>query len=113
DPYGGKTPGYGNVAGNANEGFHMNYLGCAGNTIYSTPTPGDGTGLSGVLFPLSTMKPGSIPDGASQQLLLSETVLSPISAGDDRRGRIWNCWQGETLFSTFYPPNTTVADACF
>jgi len=115
DPYGGKTPTALGlpVAGGAQEGFHTNYVGCGGSTIYSAGTVSDGTALNGLLYPLSQTKPGAIPDGASQQLLVSETVLSPIAWGDDRRGRIWNCWQGETLFSTVYPPNTTVADSSY
>jgi len=112
DPNGGRTPGVGNVAGHAAEGFHTNYLGCAGSTVFSAPAT-DGTALNGVLFPLSTLTLVGIGDGTSNQLLASETLLSPVSAGDDRRGRIWNCWQGETLFSTIYPPNTTVADVCY
>jgi prepilin-type N-terminal cleavage/methylation domain-containing protein/prepilin-type processing-associated H-X9-DG protein len=120
DPNGGTTPGVGNVNPPANppssyatEGFRTNYLGCAGNAVFSQPAPGDGTKLNGVLFPLSVIKLNLITDGTSNQLLLSETRLMPVSAGDDRRGRMWNCWQGEILFSTANPPNTTVADQCY
>jgi prepilin-type processing-associated H-X9-DG protein len=28
----------------------------------------------------------------------------------DKRGRYYNSWQGNTLFSTLYPPNTAVGD---
>jgi prepilin-type N-terminal cleavage/methylation domain-containing protein len=112
DPNGGRTPGVGNVAGGANEGFHTNYVGCAGNTIFSSPST-DGTQMNGVLFPLSKVRLTDISDGTSNQLMVSELLLSSVAAGDDRRGRIWNAWQGETLFSTVYPPNTTVADSCF
>jgi len=112
DPNGGRTPGVGNVAGNAGEGFHMNYVGCAASTIFSAGS-GDGTDDNGVLFPMSKTKLTGITDGTSNQLLVCETLVSPVGAGDDRRGRIWNCWQGETLFSTVYPPNTTTADSCF
>jgi prepilin-type N-terminal cleavage/methylation domain-containing protein/prepilin-type processing-associated H-X9-DG protein len=112
DPNGGRTPGVGNVAGNAREGFHMNYLGCAGNNLFSAPAT-DGTLGTGVLFPQSKIKLTGISDGSSNQLLLSETLLTPVAAGDDRRGRMWNCWQGETLFSTRFTPNTTSADVCF
>jgi len=28
----------------------------------------------------------------------------------DLRGRYWNTWQGNVLFSTLFPPNTTVGD---
>jgi prepilin-type processing-associated H-X9-DG protein len=96
----------------ASEGFQMNYLGCFGNTIFSAPTT-DGTNGNGVLYPMSRVKLAGIEDGTSNQLLCSETVMSSPSAGDDRRGRLWNCWQGETLFSTLYPPNNTIADVCY
>jgi prepilin-type N-terminal cleavage/methylation domain-containing protein/prepilin-type processing-associated H-X9-DG protein len=113
DPNGGSTPTVVKPGNLPTEGFHTNYLGCAGSTAYSTPSPNDGTTLDGVLFPLSRVKVTHITDGTSNQLLLSETLLSAIAAGDDRRGRMWNCWQGETLFSTLYPPNSTVADVCY
>ncbi len=113
DNNGGRTPGVGNVAGFANEGFHTNYVGCFGSTLYSAPTT-DGTNGNGILYPLSKIKLDGINDGTSNQLMVSELLLSPVTAGDDRRGRIWNNWQGETLFSTLYPPNpVTVADVCY
>jgi prepilin-type N-terminal cleavage/methylation domain-containing protein len=117
DPAGGRTPTTVIPGNYPTEGFSMNYLGCAGDRVYSINAAGanggDGTDLSGVLFPLSKIKLTGISDGSSNQLLVSETLVTPVSAGDDRRGRLWNCWQGETLFSTLNPPNTTVADACW
>lgn len=113
DPNGGRTPGVGNVAGNAAEGFHTNYVGCAGSTTFSGGPTTDGTQLNGILFPLSKVRLTDISDGTSNQLMVSELLLSSVGAGDDRRGRIWNAWQGETLFSTIYTPNTTVADSCY
>ncbi len=113
DPNGGRAPTQVIPGNYPTEGFATNYLGCAGNTIYSATALGDGTDLNGVLFPLSRIKLSAIVDGTSNQLLASETRLMPVSAGDDRRGRMWNTWQGEILFSTVYPPNTTVADACW
>jgi len=109
DPNAGKT-----VA----EGFHMNYVGCAGNTVYSVTasggtTGGDGTALNGILIPATAFRLSDIRDGSSNQLLLSEIILAPVSAGDDRRGRMWNSYQGETLFSTMNPPNSTVSDVCY
>lgn len=114
DPSGGKTPGVGNVGPHAPEGFHSNYVACAGNTVFSEPSPNDGTKLSGVLFPMSRVSITQIKDGTSNQLMVSEVLLWPVASGDDRRGRIWNCWQGETLFSTFFAPNQNATpDACF
>jgi prepilin-type processing-associated H-X9-DG protein len=113
DPNGGRTPGVGNVAGGANEGFATNYLGCAGNNLFSSPAT-DGTGCNGILFPQSKVKLVGITDGTSNQVMATETLLSPIGAGDDRRGRIWNAWQGECLFSTLAAPNNlTAVDNCY
>jgi hypothetical protein len=102
----------GNVGQWEREGFHMNYLGCASNNVFSSPAL-DGTQCAGVLFPQSKIKLVAITDGTSNQLMVSETLLTPVSSGDDRRGRLWNCWQGETLFMTRAAPNSTIADVCY
>ena len=38
------------------------------------------------------------------------TPQGAISPRNDLRGRYWNTWQGNVLFSTLFPPNTTVGD---
>ena len=50
-----------------------------------------------------------VTDGTSNTALISE--LMRWGQGDDRRGRIYNSYQGETFFSTLYAPNTLSADA--
>jgi prepilin-type N-terminal cleavage/methylation domain-containing protein/prepilin-type processing-associated H-X9-DG protein len=99
-----------------NEGFHTNYLACNGNTLFwntsGAPTPPrDAKKLStGIALVSATqVRFADITDGTSNTLLASETLL--WNPGDDRRGRIFNTYQGETFFSTLYVPNTPVADA--
>jgi prepilin-type processing-associated H-X9-DG protein len=98
-----------------NEGFQTNYLACNGSTLNwdgsaNLPQAGklNNTGpiLVGAQLPIV-----AITDGTSNTLLLSETIQ--WQPGDDRKGRMWNTYQGETLFSTLYLPNTTNADAQF
>jgi len=97
----------------APEGFHTNYLACNGSTLFwdnsaSLPRVGKQNNR-GVILVGAQLALTGIPDGTSNTLLLSETVQ--CASGDDRRGRMFNTYQGETLFSTLYPPNTSVADA--
>jgi len=100
-------PSDGNAGRTSGEGFQMSYVASEGNGMFAAASQ------NGVFYPNSKIRITDIKDGSSNQLLLSETVNSPAAAGDDRRGRMWNTWQGECLFSTLYPPNTTVADACY
>src|SRR5262245_49349847 len=52
-----------------------------------------------------------VVDGTSNTLLSSEIILVR-DAGTvlDLRGRYYNTWQGNVLFSTLNSPNTTVGD---
>jgi prepilin-type processing-associated H-X9-DG protein len=97
-----------------NEGFHTNYAACNGNTLFWTTanTPprnakklSTGVGLVGA----TQVRFADITDGTANTLMLSELLV--WSPGDDRRGRIFNTYQGETFFSTLYAPNTPNADA--
>jgi hypothetical protein len=88
-----------------NEGFQANYTACLGTT-YNTASP------DGIFYPRSKTKLTDITDGTSNTLLLSE-IIQGTTGGDDRRGRIWNAWVGENLFSAAYLPNTTSADNCY
>ena len=69
------------------------------------------------------MRIAKITDGTSHTLLIGELVLvrdtgvgEQTSGGNsakqkhDLRGRYWNTHQGNSLFSTRYPPNSTVGD---
>jgi prepilin-type processing-associated H-X9-DG protein len=95
------------------EGFQGNYLGCNGNTVFwdGTATLPQSGGLSdtGVILAGASIGITAITDGTSNTLLLSETMQWPPA--DDRRGRMFNVYQGETFFSTLYTPNTASPDA--
>jgi prepilin-type N-terminal cleavage/methylation domain-containing protein/prepilin-type processing-associated H-X9-DG protein len=95
-----------------NEGFQGNYLGCNGNTVFwdgSTIPAAAGLSDTGVVLAGASVTLTTIPDGTSNTLLLSETIQWPPA--DDRRGRMFNGYQGETFFSTLRTPNTASADA--
>ena len=111
DPVNPKTE---TVAGNQ-QGFHGNYVACGGATEFNPPGDPLGKELKGIFFPLSGTRIPDILDGTSNTLFTSETLLVPDvqgigSAGHDKHGRYYNAWQGNTLFSTKYPPNTTAPD---
>ncbi len=98
-----------------NQGFHSNYVGCAGNTRFNgtTSTPAFQS-LNGIFSPNPSLKTSLnlITDGTSNTLLLSEIIVSKDVTGHDTRGRIWNnARSGGVLFSAFAPPNSkTVVD---
>ena len=102
DPNAGGTHG-------TNEGFQGNYLGCNGNTLYWTGTAplvqAGGLNDNGVILAGAQIGLAQIADGTSNTLLASETIQ--WLQGDDRRGRLFNSYQGETFFSTLYTPNTS------
>jgi prepilin-type N-terminal cleavage/methylation domain-containing protein/prepilin-type processing-associated H-X9-DG protein len=101
------------------EGPSASYVGNAGSTAFGPP--GGGTNLNGVLYAESAIPLVIITDGTSNTLLASEIILGPMSssladdiyASGDRRGRIWNAYSGEQLFSTLNPPNTLVPDVAY
>ena len=121
----------GTAAGTQMQGMHVNYVGCAGDG-YGQPTapnsPGSGTYyggfgpnetanplvpiplLDGMFFVQSKTAIGSIADGTSNTMMLSEILVVPDTTVNDLRGRYNNSWTGNNLFTTLYSPNTTVAD---
>lgn len=94
------------------QGFHGNYVLCAHNQEYPANGAGSGnTGLTGMFYPLSQTSMRDVLDGTSNTLMGSEILLTSDSATlHDLRGRYWNTWEGNNLFSTLQPPNTTVGD---
>ena len=53
---------------------------------------------------------GDIVDGTSNTLLLSELILVTDTTLHDIRGRYFNSYDGNCLFSTAQPPNPAAAD---
>jgi prepilin-type N-terminal cleavage/methylation domain-containing protein len=107
DPHSPKTIAF------EDQGFHGNYVLCAGSTAFTDPMtdPPDGTKLNGLFYAYSRTRLEEITDGTSNTLMGSELNVSPDVDGHDVRGRYWNnAHQGGTLFSTHYPPNTPVPD---
>ncbi len=94
------------------QGFHGNYVLNAGNTAFNPTGPASSEKLTGIVFPLSSISPAHIRDGLSHTLLASELILVPDirGTGDDVRGRYHNSVHAGAIFSTLYPPNTTVPD---
>jgi prepilin-type processing-associated H-X9-DG protein len=97
------------VPGNE-QGFHSNYVTCAGSTVYNPPSDPNGTHLNGMFYVYSKTRITDVTDGTSNTLMGSEILVVPDTTQHDLRGRLYNSWQGNTLFSTLYPPNTPVGD---
>jgi prepilin-type N-terminal cleavage/methylation domain-containing protein len=90
----------------AQQGLHVNYVVCSGSTLY-----GLGTNLNGIFYVQSQTRMTDIKDGTSNTLMASEICVSPDVTHNDLRGRYCNSWEGNSWFSTIYPPNTSVPDA--
>ena len=106
DPYAGKV---------VSEGFHGNYMACNGNTVNwdgtaNLPQTG-GKANTGVILVGERQGMNAITDGTSNTILAAENLV--WKNGDDRRGRMFNSYQGETLFSTLRAPMSPSADAQF
>lgn len=103
DPNGGnvgQTP--------AVRGFHANYLPVQGNNVFTTPSV---RGTNGIFYTISSTRIRDITDGTTNTAMMAEIINSPDDASVyQRRGQIWESYDGNTLVSTLYPPNTTVAD---
>jgi prepilin-type N-terminal cleavage/methylation domain-containing protein len=99
------------------QGFHGNYVLCSGSTVFNPPLSPDGRRLNGIFFVQSRIRISDITDGTSNTLLSSEINLvpdnltgGPCCEGNDLRGRYYNSYFGDTLFSTLQPPNTSLFD---
>ncbi len=110
DPANPKVESAGPASGNQ-QGFHGNYVLCAGTTFFNVDGSYFGEKLDGMFYPLSWTRIAEVGDGTSHTLMGGELILAPDEDGlHDIRGRYYNAWQGNVLFSTLYPPNTPVGD---
>jgi len=114
DPTNPKVNSQDGPASSNNQGFHGNYVLCAGNTAFGTSSLNSAQ-LNGISFPLSAVRFAHVRDGLSNTLAASEIMLvpEPIGGGGatiDTRGRYHNNIHGGCNFSTLNPPNTTVRD---
>ncbi len=101
------------------QGFHGNYVAGYGRTG-RTDALGNWTNVGYVNFPLATeggffwplsaVKVDHAKDGASNTMMMGEIIVSLDTSVHDLRGRYYNTWQGNVLFSSEQGPNTTVGD---
>lgn len=105
------------------EGFHGNIVMCAGSTEFGLADQWkingtvDGDDLDGMFYGMSNTNFTDVTDGTSNTVMGSELILNrdgfdtPTMDGPrDVRGRYYNCYRGEALFSTQHSPNTSIAD---
>lgn len=99
-------------SGVTSQGFHGNYVMCSGDTSFTPPGDVKGLNLNGLFFSKSQITFDTIRDGVSNTLMAGELLLvSDTTSNHDVRGRYYNGREGSCLFSTLYPPNTTVGDS--
>jgi prepilin-type N-terminal cleavage/methylation domain-containing protein/prepilin-type processing-associated H-X9-DG protein len=108
-PSDNESPKNQTVSGNE-QGFHGNFVVCGGSTYFNPPGDPTGENLNGILYPFSKTRFANVTDGLSNTFLGSEVLVVKDSTLHDLRGRYWNTWQGNVLFSTLFPPNTSVGD---
>lgn len=115
DPIAGKNLTYTRDAGGStpeeqSQGFHGNYVACAGNGYFNPPSGKP----NGMFYAGSHTKITDVSDGQSNTLMLSEIVITPEpETKDDLRGRYFNTKGGESLFSTRDVPNSSSVDRTF
>jgi len=119
DPNAGKNQTFTKASGTS-QGFHGNYVTCAGsgtfgNRLSSTGAalladPNNGLQANGMFRASRGVSAREVTDGLSKTLMLSEIRLWPDNGRDDLRGRYWNTLWLNSSFSTFQPPNAPAFD---
>jgi prepilin-type N-terminal cleavage/methylation domain-containing protein/prepilin-type processing-associated H-X9-DG protein len=119
DPANPKNVTDGKSGPETSEGFHGNIVMCSGSTEFglSDQWQIDGTftgdKLNGMFYALSSTRSADVTDGLSNTVMGSELIIThdgPTKSQRDNRGRYYNCYRGGALFSTKYPPNTSIPD---
>ncbi|QDU63452.1 hypothetical protein Pan216_43320 [Planctomycetes bacterium Pan216] len=106
DPNGGKNTTAG--AASQTQGFHGNYALSVGSTPFGAS--GSANPLDGMFYVLSSTRLRDVVDGTSKTMMGSENLVVPDTTAHDLRGRYFNSYEGNTLVSTYNPPNTSVGD---
>jgi prepilin-type N-terminal cleavage/methylation domain-containing protein/prepilin-type processing-associated H-X9-DG protein len=111
DPANPKTITYGNTTPETSQSIHGNYVLCAGDDFFDPPYSLDGGDLNGCFYWKSRTRIADVTDGTSNTLLGGELIVVPDRTTHDIRGRYYNdAHNGSALFSTKYPPDTSVPD---
>ncbi len=101
---------WGGLNGLPTQGFHGNYVGCAGDDYFNPGGVINSAKLDGLFFAQSRVRFTDISDGTSNTAMLGELILTTDNGAHDIRGRYHNPAHGGVLFSTRIPPNTLVPD---
>jgi prepilin-type N-terminal cleavage/methylation domain-containing protein/prepilin-type processing-associated H-X9-DG protein len=111
DPANPKNLSFGSTTPQSSQGIHGNYVLCAGSDFFDPASSRDGSNLNGICYWKSRTRIIDITDGTSNTLLGGEIIVVRDLTTHDIRGRYYNdAHNGSALFSTKYPPNTSVPD---
>ena len=111
DPKSPKVLSYGSSTPQSSQGFYGNYVLCAGNDYFDPSYSPDGRKLNGIFYWKSAIRIPDITDGTSNTLTGGELLVVPDTTTYDIRGDYYNdAHNGSALFSTLYPPNSSVPD---
>lgn len=115
DPNAGKNQTF-----TPSQGFHGNYVTCAGSGTFGSALttsgaalladPTNGLQANGMFRASRGVSAREVTDGLSKTLMLSEIRLWPDNGRNDLRGRYWNTLWLNSSFSTFQPPNAPAFD---